>query len=83
MSASWEAQAMRAIKVLAMTGLPFTAWDVAKVIRCEPDNPNRWGSILSKASRQKTIRLVGYTKSARPGRSRGVCGVWEGVPEWW
>ena len=73
---------MRVIHILAETGLPFTSWEIAKVLGVEPDNPKHWGLVLSKASRRKVIRLVGYTKSARPGRSRGVCGVWEGVRAW-
>ena len=77
---TWESVALSAIGTLAQQGRPFTAWDVATLIHHEPDHPNRWGSVLAKAKAIGLIRRIGYTQSRRPGRDRGVCAVWGGMP---
>lgn len=76
--AEWAADCDRAIRTLAATGQPFTAYDLHAMVR-EPSNPNHWGPRLPVAAKRGLIRKVGYRKSDRPGTRGSAVAVWQGI----
>ncbi|WP_427130412.1 hypothetical protein [Pseudarthrobacter sp. S9] len=75
----WTGQALAAIEAAALAGKPFDAYALTKGGLEAPAHPSMWGQLFKEASRAKIIRKVGYHESSRPGRSRGVCAVWQGA----
>ncbi|MBC3191653.1 hypothetical protein H7X46_11335 [Pseudonocardia sp. C8] len=75
----WTDTAMRAIRRLAATGRPFTAYDVSDLGVVDPDHPGRWGALFARASREGLITCIGAEASRRPSRASGLCRRWRGV----
>jgi hypothetical protein len=75
----WTSQALAAIESAALTGQPFDAYALTSRGLPNPPSPNMWGQLFKEAAKAKIIRKVGYHASSRPGRSRGVCAVWQGA----
>ncbi|SDP46236.1 hypothetical protein SAMN05660199_03952 [Klenkia soli] len=76
----WWSPAMAAVRHLAASGLPFTAWDLTDKLGVpDPDHPARWGGLFYAARTAGIIERAGITESSRPSRSGGLCRVWRGV----
>ena len=76
----WRSSAERAVRVLAATGRPFTAFDL--VDHCgvtEPDSSARWGGLFRRAAQQGVIEPTGAEASRRPTRAGSLCRVWRGT----
>ncbi|MCW2132936.1 hypothetical protein [Arthrobacter sp. VKM Ac-2550] len=78
----WKKDALTAIRKEATTGRHFDALDLQeRYSMADPANPNQWGALFSAAAKDQLIHVIGYHRSRRPGRSGGVCAVWQGRPE--
>lgn len=77
----WQDQALQLIESYAVEGRRFDAYDLSTAGVPDPTHPNMWGPLFRTAASKGLIRKVGYHESARPGRAKGVCAVWEGVPQ--
>lgn len=64
---------------MAATGRVFQAYDVAETYAVpEPDHPNRWGALLTRAARDGVIVAVGAAPSRRPTTARSLTRTWRG-----
>jgi hypothetical protein len=62
-------------------GREFQAYDLAEIFQVlEPDHPNRWGALLTRAARDGLIVPVGAAPSRRPATARSLTRTWRGAP---
>jgi len=74
----WSADAMDALQKVAAEGRPFDAYTLTERAELrEPPHPNQWGKLFREASDAGLIKVVGFHRSRRPGRSGGACRVWQ------
>ena len=74
----WEADAHEALLKVAAEGKPFDAYALTEKAELRnPPHPNCWGPLFRNAYKDGLIRPVGFHQSRRPGRSKGVCRVWQ------
>jgi hypothetical protein len=73
----WQAEALRALRILAERGDPFTADDLRARVGPGPSRGGL-GAILAIGVRERTIRCVGFATSRRPVRRGGVVRIWSG-----
>lgn len=77
----WIRTALQAVRALAKTGQEFQAYDLVEIYAIpEPDHPNRWGALLTRASRDGLIVAVGAAPSRRPATARSLTRTWRGAP---
>ncbi len=77
----WMHTAMQAVRAMARTGREFQAFDVAETYHVpEPDHPNRWGALLTRAAREGLIVATGAAPSRRPATARSLTKTWRGAP---
>lgn len=77
----WVATAMQAVRAAAKTGQTWQAYDLVEVYGTpEPDHPNRWGALLTRAAREGLIVAVGAAPSRRPSTARSLTRTWRGTP---
>lgn len=78
---AWRDAALGVITVLARSGAPFMASDVAERLELgEPDHANRWGAVFSTARRQGLIEPIGAAPSRRATTGRSLAYIWRGTP---
>ena len=78
---SWRGDALQLLAKVAESGVDFDAYDLEHKYGLRPPrHPNQWGALLQTAYKAEIITPIGYHQSERPGRSRGVCRVWRGLP---
>ena len=76
----WTNTALRAIQAIAKTGREFQAYDLVEGYGlAEPDHPNRWGALLTRAAREGLIVPVGAAPSRRPRTARSLTRTWRGA----
>jgi hypothetical protein len=76
----WLSTAMQAVRVMATTGREFQAFDLVQTYRVpEPDHPNRWGALFTRAAREGVIVPVGAAPSRRPTAARSLTRTWRGA----
>lgn len=75
----WTATALQAIRAIAKTGREFQAFDLVELGVPEPDHPNRWGALLTRASRDGLIVATGAAPSRRPRTARSLTRTWRGA----
>lgn len=77
----WASTAMAAVRAMAATGREFQAFDLVETFGLvDPDHPNRWGALLSRAAREGVIVAVGAAPSRRPATAGSLCRTWRGAP---
>jgi hypothetical protein len=77
----WMSIGLQAIRAIAKTGDEFQAFDLIERYHIpEPDHPNRWGPLFSRAARQGLIVPVGAAPSRRPRTARSLTRTWRGAP---
>lgn len=75
----WRATAMQAVLAAAATRRVFQAFDLVETYGiAEPDHPNRWGALLTRAAREGVIVAVGAAPSRRPSTARSLTRTWQG-----
>lgn len=63
----WLDTAMQAVRAMAATGREFQCYDLVETYGVpDPDHPNRWGALLTRAARENVIVPVGAAQSRRP-----------------
>ena len=74
----WVDQAMEIIRLYARHRRTFTSDDVREGAGHLPDPPhhNAWGSVFSKAAREKIIRRCGHAKARHAAAHSRWVGVW-------
>lgn len=73
----WGADAMDALVKVAAEGKPFDAYTLTEQAELrDPPHPNQWGTLFRQANDAGLIKVVGFHRSRRPGRSGGACRVW-------
>jgi hypothetical protein len=76
----WASTAMQAVRALAATGRVFQAYDLVETYGiAEPDHPNRWGALLTRAARHGLIVAVGAAPSRRPKTAGSLTRTWRGA----
>jgi len=76
----WIRTAMQAVGAMANTGREFQAFDLVQTYGVpEPDHPNRWGALLTRAAREGVIVSVGAAPSRRPSTARSLTRTWRGA----
>jgi hypothetical protein len=77
----WTSTALQAVRAMARSGREFQAFDLVEIYRVpEPDHPNRWGALLTRAAREGVIVSVGAAPSHRPSTARSLTRTWRGAP---
>lgn len=77
----WVRTALQAVRAAAKTGQEFQAFDLVETYGVpEPDHPNRWGALLTRAARDGVIVAVGAAPSRRPSTARSLTRTWRGAP---
>lgn len=77
----WMNTALQAVRAIAKSGREFQAFDLVEAYHLpEPDHPNRWGALLTRASREGLIVPVGAAPSRRPRTARSLTRTWRGAP---
>ncbi|MDQ4032538.1 MAG: hypothetical protein M3332_09825 [Actinomycetota bacterium] len=76
----WMRTALHAVRAMAATGRVFQAFDLVETFGTpEPDHPNRWGALLTRAAREGVIVSVGAAPSRRPSTARSLTRIWRGA----
>ncbi len=76
----WMRTALQAVRAMARSGREFQAFDLVETYGTpEPDHPNRWGALLTRAARQGVIIAVGTAPSRRPSTARSLTRTWRGA----
>ena len=76
----WMSTAMQAVRSMARTGRVYQAYDLVETYRTpEPDHPNRWGALLTRAARIGVIVPVGAAPSRRPRTAKSLTRTWQGA----
>jgi hypothetical protein len=79
MDSWWSSTAMQAVRAMAATGRVFQAFDLVETCGIpEPDHPNRWGALLTRAARNGVIVAVGAAPSRRPTVAGSLTRTWRG-----
>lgn len=78
----WRSCAERGIYELAKSGLPFQSYDLELMGVPQPDNPNRWGPLLSHMAAENVIEKVGAAPSKRPSVKGSLCMEWRGTAKY-
>lgn len=74
----WTADAMEALRKVAAEGKPFDAYTLTEKAELrDPPSPAMWGKLFRQANEDGLIKVVGFHRSRRPGRSGGACRVWQ------
>jgi len=74
----WTADALEALQKVAALGRPFDAFTLTEVADLrDPPSPAMWGTVFRQANDAGLIKVVGFHRSRRPGRSGGACRVWQ------
>ena len=74
----WSADAMDALVKVAAEGKPFDAFTLTEKAELrDPPSPAMWGTLFRQANDAGLIKVVGFHRSRRPGRSGGACRVWQ------
>jgi hypothetical protein len=77
----WMRTALQAVKAMARTGREFQCYDLTTAYNLpEPDHPNRWGALLTRAARDGLIVAVGAAPSRRPTTAKSLTKLWRGLP---
>lgn len=77
----WLHTALQAVRAIAKTDQKFQAFDLVETYGVpEPDHPNRWGALLTRAARNGWIVAVGAAPSRRPTTARSLTKTWRGAP---
>lgn len=77
----WRSCAEQGIRDLAKSGLPFQSYDLELMGVPQPDNPNRWGPLLSHMAAENVIEKVGAAPSKRPSVKGSLCMEWRGTAQ--
>lgn len=78
----WTAVALQAVRAMAATGRIFQCYDLVEVYAIpEPDHPNRWGALLTRAARKGLIVAVGAAPSRRPKTAGSLTRTWRGAQD--
>jgi len=76
----WISTAMQAVRAMATTGREFQAFDLVQTYGvAEPDHPNRWGALFTRAAREGVIVSVGAAPSRRPTACKSLTRTWRGA----
>lgn len=76
----WVRTALQAVRAIAKTGREFQAFDLVEIYGVpEPDHPNRWGALLTRAARDGVIVVVGAAPSRRPTTAKSLTRTWRGA----
>ena len=71
---------MQAVRAIAATRREFQAFDLVETYAIpEPDHPNRWGAVLTRAARAGLIVPVGAARSRRPTTCGSLTRTWRGA----
>jgi hypothetical protein len=74
----WSADAMDALVKVAAEGKPFDAYTLTEKAELrDPPSSAMWGKLFRQANDAGLIKVVGFHRSRRPGRSGGACRVWQ------
>lgn len=74
----WSAEAMDALVKVAAEGKPFDAYTLTEKAELrDPPSSAMWGKLFRQANDAGLIKVVGFHRSRRPGRSGGACRVWQ------
>lgn len=79
---TWLAAVWPAFEQAADSGVPFTAYGVAKGADLPepPDPAHHWGRLLTLLQERGVIRKHGWTTSGRPTSHASGVRTWVGVP---
>jgi len=74
----WMADAHEVLVKVAAEGKPFDAYALTEKAELrDPPSPAMWGKLFRQANDAGVIKVVGFHRSRRPGRSGGACRVWQ------
>jgi len=74
----WMSDAHEVLVKVAAEGKPFDAYALTERAELrDPPSPAMWGKLFRQANEAGVIKVVGFHRSRRPGRSGGACRVWQ------
>jgi hypothetical protein len=78
---TWIAAVRPAFEAAAVTGQPFTTYDVAYAAQLPepPDSAHHWGRLMTLLKEEGWIRTAGWANSSRPTTHHSGVRTWKGT----